>query len=101
MIAFVVPAGRWVDTVNRRSAFTIAVTGFSAASTIAAVAPSFALLLTARALQGAFGALISALVLAIAATVVQPAQRGRALGVVGTIGPLGSVTGPALGGLLR
>jgi EmrB/QacA subfamily drug resistance transporter len=100
MIALLLPAGRWVDGVNRRSAFVVAVVGFAGASALAGAAPTFELLLAARALQGGFGALTSALVLAIAAAVVHPSQRGRAMGVIATLGPLGSVAGPGLGGLL-
>jgi DHA2 family multidrug resistance protein-like MFS transporter len=100
MIALMLPAGRWVDGVNRRSAFVVAVVGFAGASALAGAAPTFQLLLAARALQGGFGALISALVLAIAAAVVHPSQRGRAMGAIATLGPLGAVAGPGLGGLL-
>jgi MFS family permease len=100
MIALLLPAGRWVDGVNRRSAFVVAVVGFAGASALAGAAPTFQLLLAARPLQGRFGALISALVLAIAAAAAHPSQRGRAKGVITTLGPLGSVAGPGLGGLL-
>jgi MFS transporter, DHA2 family, multidrug resistance protein len=51
-------------------------------------------------LQGAFGALISVLVPVLAIGAVDASQRGRAMGVVGALGPLGSVSGPAVGGLL-
>jgi DHA2 family multidrug resistance protein-like MFS transporter len=39
-------------------------------------------------------------VLAIAMEVVHPTQRGRAMGLIATLGPIGSVAGPGLGGLL-
>jgi DHA2 family multidrug resistance protein-like MFS transporter len=100
MVALIVPAGRWADWVNLRRAFLLAITGFAVASALIGAAPALGVLLGGRVLQGAFGALISALVLAIAATVVRPQERGRAMGIVAMLGPLGAVTGPGLGGLL-
>jgi MFS family permease len=100
MIALMLPAGRWIEPVNRRTALVFAVAGFAGASLLAGAAPSLALLLLARATQGVFGAVLSVSVLAIAAAVVHPAQRGQAMGVIAMLGPLGSVAGPALGGLL-
>jgi MFS family permease len=100
MIALMIPAGRWIEPVNRRRALAIAVAGFAVASALAGAAPSLALLLAARAAQGVFGAVLSVSVLAVAAAVVHPSQRGQAMGVMATLGPLGSVTGPGLGGLL-
>jgi DHA2 family multidrug resistance protein-like MFS transporter len=98
--AVVLPSGRWLDSVGHRSALVFAVAGFAATSAMAAVAPSFALLVAARVVQGIFGAALLALVPALVAGAVPPEQRGRAIGVVATIGPLGSVSGPPIGGLL-
>ncbi len=100
MVGLAVGAGRWLDTVNPRAAFGIGAIGFAAASTAAGLAPAFEVLVAARVVQGVFAALLSASVFPIAARVVAPAQRGRALGTIGTIGPLGSVLGPAGGGLI-
>jgi MFS family permease len=100
MIALTIPAGRWLDTTSLRYAFAIAMVGFAGASVLAGAAPTFELLLAARALQGVFGALVSALLLAVAAAVVNPRERGRAMGLVATVGPLGAIAGPGLGGLL-
>ena len=98
--AIVLPAGRWLDSVGRRSALSFGVTGFAVSSAVAAAAPGLAWLIGARVVQGVFGAVILALVPALVAGAVAPNERGRAIGVVATVGPLGSVSGPALGGLL-
>lgn len=100
MVALMLPAGRWADAVDKRGAFVLAVLGFAAASAAAGFSPSLKWLLGARLVQGMFGSLMSALVPAIAAAAVPPQQRGRAMGVIGALGPLGSITGPGLGGLL-
>lgn len=99
-VALAIAAGRWLDGTNPRSAFLIGAIGFAAASTIAGLAPSLGILIAARAVQGVFAAILSAIVFVVAARVVAPTHRGRAFGIIGTIGPLGSVLGPALGGLL-
>src|SRR5215204_4780633 len=100
MIALMLPAGRWLEPVNRRTALVAAVAGFAAASAAAGASGSLGMLLAARAVQGIFGAVLSVAVLAIAGAVVHPSQRGQAMGLITTLGPLGSVAGPALGGLL-
>jgi MFS family permease len=100
MIALMLPAGRWLEPVNRRTALVAAVAGFAGASAAAGASGSLGLLLAARAVQGVFGAVLSVAVLAIAGAVVHPSQRGQAMGLIATLGPLGSVVGPALGGLL-
>jgi MFS transporter, DHA2 family, multidrug resistance protein len=98
--AVVLPFGRWLDRVGQRPALLLGVSGFALASAAAASAPDLRVLVGVRVLQGLFGALILALVPAIVLGAVGAGERGRAVGVIATIGPLGSVSGPALGGLL-
>jgi MFS transporter, DHA2 family, multidrug resistance protein len=98
--AVVLPFGRWLDRVGQRPALLLGVSGFGLASAASACAPSLGVLVGVRVLQGMFGALILALVPAIVLGAVGAGERGRAVGVIATLGPLGSVSGPALGGLL-
>ncbi|MQA79927.1 MAG: MFS transporter [Streptosporangiales bacterium] len=100
VIAFMLPAGGWVDRTGRRRAFLVAVAGFGGSSALVAVAGSLGLVLAARAVQGLFGATVGALSFAVVAAVVRPEHRGRAQGLVAMLGPLGSVAGPGVGGLL-
>ncbi|NYI05178.1 MFS transporter [Allostreptomyces psammosilenae] len=100
MAALSIPAGRWVDHADHRAVFLLAVTGVGLTSVLASVAPSFWLLLTARVLQGVTGALVVAVYMPIVAGSVRVEQRGRALGYVATIMPVGSMAGSSLGGLL-
>jgi MFS family permease len=94
------PSGRWLDKVGQRAALAFSLTGFALASVAAGLAPSVAWLIGARLIQGAFGALLFSLVPALATTAVRPEARGRAMGLVTTLGPLGLISGPGLGGLL-
>jgi len=99
-VALVLPAGRWLDRSGRRPAFVLAVAGFAASSAVAGAAPGVGWLIGARVVQGAFGALLGAIFPALVTAAVQPEVRGRAMSLVATLGPLGAVTGPALGGAL-
>ncbi|MDH6115333.1 DHA2 family multidrug resistance protein-like MFS transporter [Kitasatospora sp. MAP12-15] len=100
LVALLLPAGRWLDQVGTRAALLFAVGGFALCSAAAAAAPWAAWLITARLAQGAFGAVLFVLMPVLAARSVRPELRGRAMSVPATLGPLGAVTGPALGGLL-
>ncbi|SDJ95767.1 MFS transporter [Nonomuraea jiangxiensis] len=100
MVALILPAGRWGDTVDKREAFVFAVVGFGLASVFVAVSQSLEMMIVARVVQALFGALISSLVLATIAQSVRPQLMGRAMGLVASLGPLGGAVGPAGGGLL-
>ncbi len=50
--------------------------------------------------QGIFGAGLFVLMPVVAARAVRPETRGRAMSVPATLGPLGAIVGPAVGGLL-
>ena len=94
------PSGRWLDTVGRRPALMVSLTGFALASVAAGIAPGMAWLIGARLVQGTFGALLFSLVPALATTAVRPQARGRAMGLITTLGPLGLISGPGLGGVV-
>ncbi|MEV0532527.1 MFS transporter [Kitasatospora sp. NPDC050463] len=100
LVALLLPAGRWLDQVGTRSALLLAVSCFALCSVLAAVAPWAGWLVAARLAQGAFGAVLFVLMPVLAATAVRPQLRGRAMSVPATLGPLGAVTGPVIGGLL-
>ncbi|WP_256725959.1 MFS transporter [Streptomyces sp. IMTB 2501] len=100
VVALLLPVGRWLDGVGMRSAVLTATAGFALCSALAAAAPWAAWLIAARVAQGAFGAVLFVLMPVLALRSVRPEKRGRAMSVPATLGPLGAVTGPAVGGLL-
>ncbi|NIK61975.1 MFS transporter [Kribbella shirazensis] len=100
LVGVTLPVGPWLDQVGKRSALVFSTTGFVVAGVAAGLAPNLAWLVGARIVQGSFGAILFALGPALAALAVRPEARGRALSVVATVGPLGGVTGPVLGGFL-
>ncbi|MFD1663069.1 MFS transporter [Streptomyces caeni] len=100
VVALLLPVGRWLDGVGMRSAVLVPTAGFALSSALAAAAPWAAWLIAARLVQGAFGAVLFVLMPVLAIRSVRPERRARALSVPATLGPLGAVTGPAVGGLL-
>jgi EmrB/QacA subfamily drug resistance transporter len=93
--------GRLADRFGPRRVFAISLAGFAAASTLCGIAPSSAVLVGARALQGSFGALLSpsALALLLAAS-PGGAERRRALAIWAGLLGLGAATGLLAGGAL-
>jgi EmrB/QacA subfamily drug resistance transporter len=93
--------GRIADRYGRRRAFLIGLAGFAAASALGGAAPSPGMLIAARALQGAFAAVLAPTVLsALAVTFTQPRERAKAFAVFGAIAGSGGALGLVLGGVL-
>jgi EmrB/QacA subfamily drug resistance transporter len=93
--------GRIGDIVGRKRTFVIALVAFAVASAIGGAAPSFTVLVIARALQGVAGALLAPAALGtLVTTFTNPRDRGRAFGVFGTVAVGGGAVGLILGGVL-
>ena len=93
--------GRLGDLVGRKRMFIVGLIGFAAASLLGGLAPTFELLIAARALQGVFGAVLAPSALAVLVTTFTiPKERGRAFGVFGAIAGVGGAIGLLLGGFL-
>jgi EmrB/QacA subfamily drug resistance transporter len=93
--------GRLGDMFNRKWVFITGLIGFALASAAGGAARSFEVLVTARALQGVFGALLAPSALGtLVSTFRDPRERGRAFGVFGSVAAGGGGIGLILGGLL-
>ena len=93
--------GRLGDLVGRKITFLAGALGFAAASAVGGAAASFGMLVAARAVQGAFGALLAPAALSILSTTFSdPKERGKAFGVYGAIVGAGGAIGLVLGGIL-
>ncbi|MER6536716.1 MFS transporter [Streptomyces sp900105755] len=93
--------GRIADLFGRKTAFLIGVAGFAAVSALGGAANGFGMLVTARALQGAFGALLAPTALSLLNTTFTDArERARAFSVYGAIAGAGGAVGLLLGGVL-
>ena len=93
--------GRLGDMFSRKWIFITGLVGFALASAIGGAAGSFVILVTARALQGAFGALLAPSALGtLVSTFQDPRERGKAFGVFGSVAAGGGGIGLILGGVL-
>ena len=93
--------GRLGDMYSRKWVFITGLAGFSVASAIGGAAVSFEMLVAARTLQGAFGAILAPSALGtLVSTFTDPRERGRAFGVFGSVAAGGGGVGLILGGVL-
>src|SRR5690242_12139084 len=93
--------GRLGDMFSRKGVFVTGLVGFAIASAIGGAAGSFVVLVTARALQGAFGAVLAPSALGtLVSAFTEPRERGRAFGVFGSVAAGGGAVGLILGGVL-
>src|SRR5216684_198357 len=93
--------GRLADLLGRKVTFMVGLLGFAGVSAIGGASVNFAMLVTARACQGVFAALLvpSALSL-LTTTFTEPKDRGKAFGIYGAIAGAGGAVGLLLGGAL-
>jgi EmrB/QacA subfamily drug resistance transporter len=93
--------GRLGDMFSRKRVFITGLAGFAISSAIGGAAVSFEMLVAARTLQGAFGAILAPSALGtLVSTFRDPRERGRAFGVFGSFAAAGGGVGLILGGLL-
>lgn len=93
--------GKLGDLWGRKWTLIGGLVGFSIASAIGGLAQSFGMLVGARALQGAFGALLAPSALGLLTVTFQgSADRARAFGVFSAIAAGGASVGLLLGGAL-
>jgi EmrB/QacA subfamily drug resistance transporter len=93
--------GRLGDMYSRKWVFITGLIGFAVSSAIGGAAVSFEMLVAARTLQGAFGAILAPSALGtLVSTFQDPRERGRAFGVFGSVAAGGGGVGLILGGVL-
>lgn len=90
--------GKFGDLVGRKGLLLIAIGIFMAGSVVGALADSMPGLILGRAIQGVGGGGLMVLAQAIIADVIPARERGRYMGVLGSVFALSSVLGPLLGG---
>ncbi|MDQ5832998.1 MAG: DHA2 family efflux MFS transporter permease subunit [Actinomycetota bacterium] len=94
-------AGRMGDLLGQRRVFLTGLAIFTAASLACAVAQSQGLLIAARFVQGAGGAIASAVILGMIVTMFpEPREQAKAIGVYSFVASAGASIGLLAGGLL-
>jgi EmrB/QacA subfamily drug resistance transporter len=98
---FLLLGGRIGDIIGRRRLFMAGLALFAVFSLLCGFATSDTMLIVARALQGAAGAILSPSVFSITlVTFAEGAERNKALGILGAIAGSGAAIGVLLGGVL-
>ena len=93
--------GRLSDLLGRKLMFLVGLVGFAASSALGGAAGGFGTLIVARALQGAFGAMLAPAALSLLTTTfTDPRMRTKAFSIFGAVAGAGGGIGLLLGGLL-
>jgi len=98
--ALLVPAGRIADRVGRKRIFISGLLLFAGASALCALAPSLDVLIAARVLQAAGGAMMLPTTLGLILPAFPVEQRTLAIGIWSAVGGVAAALGPPIGGLL-
>lgn len=91
---------RLADMRGKKRIFQTGMVVFTIGSALCGMAPSVGFLIAFRALQGIGAAMMQALGIAIVTESFPTTERGRALGMMGTVVSLGISLGPTIGGVL-
>jgi EmrB/QacA subfamily drug resistance transporter len=98
---FMLLAGRLGDLYGHRRVFVLGVGLFTLASLFCGLASSSEMLIAGRAIQGVGGAIVAAVALSLIMTLfTEPAERAKAMGVIGFVAAGGGSIGVLAGGVL-
>lgn len=100
LAALLILGGKLGDRLGRRRMFFIGVVGFALASVGIGLIGSTAGVITLRALQGVFGALLMPNTLAILRSTFPPDKLNAAIGIWGGFSAISAALGPIVGGVL-
>jgi EmrB/QacA subfamily drug resistance transporter len=100
LAALLILAGALNDYYGRRRMFRLGLFGFGVASVACGLAPTMEVLIGARIVQGAFGAILVPGSLSIITAAFEGEERGRAIGLWAAGTSATMIVGPLLGGFL-
>jgi EmrB/QacA subfamily drug resistance transporter len=100
MGSLILISGSLGDIYGERRVFSIGLVGFGVVSVLCALAPTIEVLIVARGLQGAAGALVVPSSLAIIVGAFAQEERGAAIGAWTAWGGIALIVGPLAGGVI-
>jgi EmrB/QacA subfamily drug resistance transporter len=92
--------GRLADMIGKKPIYTSGVVVFTVGSALCGLAPTISWLIAFRVLQAVGAAMTMGLGAAIITESFPPQERGKALGIIGSVVSVGIVVGPVIGGIL-
>ena len=96
----ILSVGRLADMIGKKPIYTIGFIVFTLGSVLCGLAPTIYWLIAFRVLQAIGAAMIMALGMGIITEAFPPSERGKALGISGSLVSIGIVAGPTIGGFL-
>ncbi len=100
-MAVVLPATGWIlERFTTRQVFIFATAVFLVGTVIAALAPTFPVMLGARVAQAIGTAVIMPLLMTVAMTVVPVPRRGAVMGLISVVMAVGPALGPSVAGVI-
>jgi predicted MFS family arabinose efflux permease len=87
----------FLDRFDRKAGLLLLYGGFCIGTFLCALAPTYPLLVAARACAGAFGGVVGALIMAIIGDVIPEERRGAAMGLVMSSFSIASICGVPIG----
>lgn len=100
-MAVVLPATGWIlERFTTRQVFIFATALFLVGTVIAALAPTFPVMLGARVAQAIGTAVIMPLLMTVAMTVVPVPRRGAVMGLISVVMAVGPALGPSVAGVI-
>lgn len=100
-MSIVLPTTGWMlDRFTTRQVYGVSITSFLLGTIVAALSPSFAVMLGGRVLQAIGTAIILPLIMTVVMTVVPPHRRGTVMGVISVVMAVGPALGPTIAGLI-
>ena len=91
---------KMADRHGRKSIYLLDIALFAGGGVVVALAPSFAVLLIGRAMQGAAASGIFPVAGAVVGDAFEPEKRGRAFGILGSVFGVAFIIGPILAGII-
>jgi len=95
-----ITAGRLGDIVGRKRMFMIGVAGFTVASLLCGLSQSGTQIVAARVFQGLMASLMYPQIFSIIRVTFPPRELPKALGILGAVIGVATITGPLAGGLI-
>ncbi|QNO36430.1 multidrug efflux MFS transporter [Protaetiibacter sp. SSC-01] len=100
-MAVVIPTTGWLlQRFSTRTLFVAAMTLFTAGTLLAAVGPTFSVLVIGRVIQASGTAIMMPLMMTTVLEIVPPASRGRIMGRIAIVMSMAPALGPAVSGVL-
>ncbi len=92
--------GRLADMIGKKNIYLAGLAIFTLGSGLCGLAPTIYWLIVFRIVQAIGAAMTMALGTAIVTEAFPPEERGKALGIIGTVVSIGIIAGPTIGGLI-